>query len=183
MPRLRIDLCVALTIVLIMKIKLLALGFALLALSVPLGAEEPVVEEKEIPEVSEPPYAVGDHATFQGHYVPLEDGITLNFRIVGNLVRIYWLDEDDLIVEPQSKKGSLRFRGSIRGKAYHGLIPMTDQAGLATASGYVLTPHIFNVIMNLEHLEGEGLNNYTFRYLPTMDAIRETRELESSSTD
>jgi hypothetical protein len=166
-----------------MKSRIPALCLALFALSCPLGAEEVVVEEEVIPEVSEPPYEVGDHTTFQGHYIPLEDGISLNFRIVGNLVRIYWVDADDLIVEPQSSKGSLRFRGSIRGRAYHGLVPMTDQAGLVTASGYVLTPHIFNVIMNLEPLEGEGLNNYTFRYLPPMDAIRETRELEPSSTD
>lgn len=172
-----------------MKIRFLALGFALFAVSVPLRAEEVasavVIEEEAvvIPEVSEPPYVVGDHANFQGHYIQLEDEISLNFRIVGNLVRIYWMDADDLIVEPQSKKGSLRFRGSVRGAAYHGLVAMTDQAGLVSASGYVLTPHIFNVILNVEPLEGEGLNNYTFRYLPTMDPLRESKELESSSTD
>ena len=189
MPRPRIDLYVALTIVLVMKIRLLALGLALFAVSVPLGAEEvaPTAvidgEEVVIPEVSEAPYAVGDHANFQGHYIPLEEGISLNFRLVNNKVRVYWVDADGLIVEPQSKQGSLRFRGSVRGASYHGLVPMTDQAGLASASGLVLTPHIFNVILNLEPLEGEGLNNYTFRYLPTMDPIRETRELKSSSTD
>ena len=189
MPRPRIDLCAALTILLIMKIKLLALGLALFAVSVPLGAEEVTTsaaiegEEVVIPEVSEPPYVVGDHANFQGHYVPLEDGISLNFRIVDNLVYIYWVDADDLIVEPQSRKGNLRFLGSVRGLKYHGFVPMSGHAGLGTANGYVLAPHIFNVIINLEPLEGEDLNNYTFRYLPTMDAIRETRELAPSSTD
>ncbi|MFQ3243377.1 MAG: hypothetical protein ACI9JZ_003088, partial [Lentimonas sp.] len=114
-----------------MKSSTLALVLAFFALLLPLGAEEVAVEEQEIPEVSEPPYVVGDHANFQGHYIALEDGISLNFRIVGNLVRIYWVDADDLILEPQSQKGSLRFRGSIRGKAYHGLVSIGDQAGLA----------------------------------------------------
>lgn len=141
------------------------------------------MEEKVIPEVSEPPYAVGAHVTIQGHYIPLEEGISLNFRIVSNKVRIYWVDADDLIVEPQSKGGSLRFRGSVRGPAYHGLALQSNEAALGSASGLVLTPHIFNVILNLKPLDGDALNSYTFRYLPTLDATRETRELVSSSTN
>jgi hypothetical protein len=166
-----------------MKSRIPALCLAFVALSLPLTAEETAVEEKVIPEVSEPPYAVGDHATIQGHYIDLEEGISLNFRLVKNKVRVYWVDVDGLIVEPQSTGGSLRFRGSVRGPAYHGLALQSNEAALGSTSGLVLAPHIFNVILNLKPLEGEDLNAYTFRYLPSMDTTRETRELKSSSTD
>lgn len=179
----KIDLCTYLTMLTLMKFRIPALCLALLALSCPLAAEEAEVEEKVIPEVSEAPYEVGDHATIQGHYISLEDGISMNVRIVDNLVHIYWVDMDDLIVEPQSTGGNLRFVGSVRGATYHGLAPKNQDAALVSSNGLVLPPHIFNVILNLEPLGGGDLNNFSFRYLPTMDPVRETRELDGSSTD
>ncbi len=141
------------------------------------------MEEKVIPEVSEPPYAVGDHATIQGHYIPLEEGISLNFRLVNNIVRVYWVDADDLIVEPQSKGGSLHLQGPFRGLARHILALQSDEAALGSVRGFVYSPHIMSVILNVQPLEGDDLNTYTFRYLLTMDAARETRELDASSTN
>ena len=64
------------------------------------ASEDPVIEEA-LPEVSEPPYLIGDRANIQGSYIPLEEGISLNFRILNNRMYLYWVDKDDLIVEPQ----------------------------------------------------------------------------------
>jgi hypothetical protein len=163
-----------------MKSKIPALCLALFALSLPLGAEE-AIEEKVIPtEVSEPPYEIGNLVTQQGHYIELEDGLSINFRIVGNKVRIYWIDADGLIAEPQSSAGTVRFMGSVRGQAYHRVALLSDDAGLG-APGLVLTPHIFNVILNLEQAEGEALDNYTFRYVPAMDRPVDDAEPKGSA--
>jgi hypothetical protein len=166
-----------------MKLRIPTSFLALLLLTSPLVGESTGAEQRVIPEVSEPPYAVGDHATIQGYYIALDEGISLNFRLVNNKARLYWVDADDLVVEPQSTGGSLRFRGSVRGAAYHALTAQSNEAALGSTSGLVLSPHIFNVILNLKPLKGDGLNSYTFRYLPTMDVPRESRELSVSSTD
>lgn len=166
-----------------MKFKIAALCFVFLAWFTALAAAEPVVVEQAIPAVSDPPYAVGDHATIQGHYISLEEGIFLNFRIVDNLTRIYWVDADDLILEPRSNQGSLRLRGSVRGAKFHGLQLAADGVSLKSSNGLIFPPHIFNVILNLEPLDGAATDNYTFRFLPMMGNVRETRELDASSTD
>ena len=86
----------------------------------PLNAEESSSEEsnvdseEELPEYSEPPFTIGDRAIIQGYYIPLEEGISLNFRIRSNQMFVYWVDEDDLIIEPQASVGSFRVISTAR---------------------------------------------------------------------
>ena len=168
MPPSAIDLSVNAHILILMKSSITALCLVLFAWTVPLAAEE-VVEARVIPaEVSEPPYAIGDLVPQQGHYIALEEGLSLNFRIVNNKIRIYWIDADGLVAEPQSAGGTVRFKGSVRRQMFHHVARLSDDAGLGSP-GLVLKPHLFNVILNLEQAEGEGLGLYTFRYLPALD--------------
>jgi hypothetical protein len=150
-----------------MKSSLTVLCLILFAWTVPLAAQQ-VDQAAVIPaEVSEPPYAVGDRVVPQGHYIPVRDGLSLNFRIVGNQVRIYWIDAAGLVAEPQAAGGSVRLRGPVRGRDFLRVARLSDDAGLGSP-GLVLPPHSFFVVLNLERPEGEGLDHYTFRYVPAM---------------
>ena len=99
---------------LFMKLKFTLFCPLIFALLLPLNAEESSSEEsnvdseEELPEYSEPPFTIGDRAIIQGYYIPLEEGISLNFRIRSNQMFVYWVDEDDLIIEPQASVGSFR---------------------------------------------------------------------------
>ena len=119
-------------------------------------------------EVSDPPYAIGDLVPHQGHYIALQEGLSLNFRIVNNKIRIYWIDAAGLIVEPQAAGGTVRLRGSVRGRDFHRVARLSEDAGLGSPA-LVLPPHAFFVVLNVERAEGEGLDHYTFRYVPAMD--------------
>ena len=168
MPPSAIDLSVNAHILILMKSSITALCLVLFAWTVPLAAEE-VVEARVIPaEVSEPPYAIGDLVPQQGHYIALEEGLSLNFRIVNNKIRIYWIDAAGLIVEPQAAGGTVRLRGSVRGRDFHRVARLSEDAGLGSPA-LVLPPHAFFVVLNVERAEGEGLDHYTFRYVPAMD--------------
>ena len=105
-------------------------------------------QDAEIPtEVSEPPYKVGDLVVEQGYYI--DRGVEnpkINFRFVENRIRIYWIDANGLIVEPESSTATVRFTGSVRGRAYHGLKLLPSNAGLGSA-GVVVPPHLYNVIL------------------------------------
>ena len=129
------------------------------------------VEEKVIPtEISEPPYEVGELVTESGYYIKRgEDETQINFRIVGNKLRVYWIDTDGLIAEPEAAVGTVRFTGSVRGRPYHRLNKLSVDAGLG-AAGVVPPPHIFNVTLVIENPEDpKDLAQYSFRYVATMD--------------
>ena len=167
-----------------MKSKFTILCPLLLALLLPLCAQGSTAknsaaeEEKELPEYSYPPYSGGDRAIIQGYYFPPEDGISLNFRVLDNRMYIYWVDEDDLIVEPQASSGNVRFLAGVRGKNYYAMEPLPGEAGLGSVGGPVLPPHNFTVILSLEKEGSEELKTYpTFRHTLTTSDVRETREL------
>jgi ATP-dependent Clp protease protease subunit len=127
-------------------------------------------EAKEIPtEVSEPPYEVGELPSEQGYYLERADAPSINFRIVGNKIRIYWIDADGLIAEPETAAGSVRFTGSVRGRPYHRVELLSDDAGLG-AKGIIPPPHIYNVILTLEKPDSDELDSFSFRYIATMDS-------------
>ena len=171
-----------------MKLKLTLFCPLIFALLLPLQAQESTSEEsagkdeKELPEVSDPPYSVGDRATMQGHYIPLVDDISLNFRVLDNRMFVYWVDADDLIVEPQATAGNVRFIASVRGKIYYSMVALENEDGLGSQGGPVIPPHLFTVILNLEKADSE-FDTYTFRYTQAMAAPRETRELADSESD
>jgi len=142
---------------------------ALLALLIylPLSAQS---EDPEIPtEVSQPPYEVGDLATEQGYYIERgEDEPRINFRIVGNKLRLYWIDQDGLIAEPEYQAATVRFTGSVRGRAYHRLELLPEATGLG-APGIMVPPHLYNVILVFPADEGEKPVSHSFRYTSLMD--------------
>lgn len=182
----RIDLCASVSIVNAMKLRIPVLCLALFALSLPLSAEEtaPVeVEEKVIPtEISEPPYEVGQLPSEQGYYIKREGQTSINFRIVANQIRVYWIDEDGLIAEPEAVSGNVRLKGKPKIRSYFGLKSMEADAGLG-GEGIVKPPHYFNVTLYLESSEGGEGDLHTFRYLIAMDSPVEREEPTSDSSN
>jgi len=147
---------------------------AVLCLSLPVSvfgqAAEP--EEAVIPaEVSEPPYEVGDLVTESGHYIERgEEEPKINLRIVGNKFRVYWIDANGLIAEPEFAKASIRLAGSVRGRSYHYLRTLPEGSGLGSL-GLVAPPHIYNVTLVLiPDEEDKEATTYSFRYTPELDA-------------
>jgi hypothetical protein len=127
--------------------------------------------EPQIPtEVSEPPYAVGDLVVEQGYYLDRgEDANRINIRIVDNQFRLYWIDENGLIAEPEATEATLRRLGSVRGRPYHQLSLLPEGAGLGTTV-LVLPPHSFNAILYIGEAPDRAELTHSFRYLPSMNA-------------
>lgn len=152
----------------------LCLGFGLIGCALSLGA----AEEKEIPtEISEPPYTIGDLVSVQGYYIERADAPAINFRVVDNKIRIYWIDAHGLIAEPESVAGTVRFTGTVRGRSYHRVAKLTDEAGLG-ASSLALAPHIYNVILTLEKPDSDGPESHRFRYVSSMNKAVDEAKLE-----
>ncbi|MGJ8639514.1 MAG: hypothetical protein ACSHYA_08980 [Opitutaceae bacterium] len=156
-----------------MNFKTLPLHLRLLAIivlssvfSAVAQAEE--AEKVEIPtEISEPPYEVGQLPVEQGYYIKRGDDQTqINFRVVSNQMRVYWIDENGLIAEPEATAGNVRFTSSVRGRNFYGLTTVGGDAGIG-ASGIIPAPHIFNLILTLEG-SGEP-STHNFRYTANLD--------------
>lgn len=156
-----------------MKISSAVVFLALGALAcMPVFSAEPAPKvEKVIPtEVSQPPYKVGDLVTIQGYYIERPDLPSVNFRIVGNKLRVYWIDEDGLIAEPEASIGTVRFTTSTisRGRPFYELTVLPGGAGLG-AGDNIQPPHIFNVILGLGDPEAADAEVYTFRFNAAMN--------------
>ena len=90
---------------------------------------------------------------------------------------VYWVDEDDLIVEPKASSGNVRFLAGVRGKNYYAMEPLSGEAGLGSVGGPVLKPHNFTVILSLKKEGSEEFETYpNFRHTLTTSNVRETRE-------
>ena len=98
-------------------------------------------------------------------------------------MRLYWVDVDELIVEPRATSGNVRFIASVRGPIHFGMALLEDEDGLGSLGGPALQPHLFAVILSLEKANGETFDTYTFRYVPGMTATRETREFTAGEVD
>jgi hypothetical protein len=181
-----VDLHAVMTYFKNMKYNICFLSFGLFALSFSASlqaAEVEPAEEKVIPtEISEPPYEVGNLVTEQGYYIERdEDQTSINVRIVGNKLRLYWIDADGLIAEPEASVATVRLTGSVRGRPYHRLNRLSDDAGLG-APGFLPPPHLFNVILVIENPESDDPVTHTFRYVPAFDkAVDPTVSSESES--
>ena len=161
--------------------------FSTCALCLSLTAEETKteipVEEIVIPtEISEPPYEVGELPSEQGYYIERADQTTINFRIVGNRMRVYWIDENGLIAEPESVGGSVRLKGQPKIRTYFALSPIAGDAGLG-GTGIVKPPHLFTVFISLKQADSEELVSNSFRYTMAMDQPVDSAEPDASSTD
>lgn len=145
------------------------LSLLLCVVATNLWAEEASTEEAtEIPtEVSEAPYTVGELCSKQGYYIERgEEETQINFRIVDNKMRVYWIDVNGLIAEPEAKIGNIRFTGNVRGRAYYGLTAISGDAGIGSPA-VLPAPHIFNIILTLENAGKTTTHN--FRYTADMD--------------
>ncbi len=182
----RIDLCTVVAIVSAMKLTIPVICFAVCTLSLPISAQEAVsaeVEEKVIPtEISEPPYQVGQLPSQQGYYIERPGQTSINFRIVANKMRVYWIDADGLIAEPESIAGNARLNGKPKIRSYYNLQPISAAAGLG-GEGIVRPPHFFNVVLYLKQSEDGAGEVHTFRYLMSMDTPIESGEPNPTSTD
>lgn len=182
----RIDLCTIVAIVSAMKFIIPVICFALSTWSLPISAGQLVpaqVEEKVIPtEISEPPYQVGQLPSQQGYYIERPGQTSINFRIVANKIRIYWIDADGLIAPPESTAGNVRLNGKPKIRSYFNLQPITAAAGLG-GKGIVRPPHVFNAVLYLQQAEGGVGEGHTFRYLMSMDAPIESEEPNPTSTN
>lgn len=130
-----------------------------------------IVEEKIIPtEISEPPYQVGQLVTKQGYYISRgEDLPSINFRVVNNKMRVYWIDSDGLIAEPDASGGSVRFTSDVNSRTFHGLVKLSGEAGLGSL-GLVPPPHTFNLVLTLRNIDGpDEFSIYPFRFIYSMN--------------
>lgn len=130
-------------------------------------------------EIAEPPYEVGDLIMERGHYIEREGRTSINFRIEGSRIRIYWIDEEGRVAEPEASSGNVRFRGPVTGRPYHYLRPLSEGAGLG-ADGLIRKPFIFNVLLSLRK-NGEGnMTSYGFRFTADLNEPREPEILREA---
>lgn len=143
---------------------------ALFGLALSLFAQE----ANQLPEPSEPPFKVGDLPKESGYVIERPDAPDLNFRLVDNKMRLYWIDDDGLITEPEVSKVSVRFdQGWIRDsmRAFHLLRRLSDDTALG--SSYSLTvPHRYYITILIKRPGVEALETHRFRYTPEMDEVR-----------
>ena len=127
-------------------------------------------DDAEAPDPTEPPFEVGALPMASGYTIERADAPDLNFRIVDNKIRLYWIDDDGLIAEPELDAAVIRFSGSVRGRSFHRLSAVEGDAGLGSPYN-LLKPHLYNVLLVVESLAGADPLTYRFRYTPSMDAV------------
>ncbi len=121
---------------------------------------------------ADPPYQPGDRIVDMGYTIEREGNpIRINFRIVENRIRIYWLDADGRVVAPEAAVATVRFTGSVRGRSYHRATLLPEGGGLG-APGIVPPPHLRTVVLVIDATAGSSgdasPNSYRFRYTPAM---------------
>ena len=131
-------------------------------------------QESPVPlEPSEPPFEVGDLPLESGYMIERKGQPDLNFRIVNNKMRLYWLDEEGLIMEPEVSAVSLRFdkrRLPATTRYFHRLKRLSEDTGLG--SPYILpVPHRYFVTIIIAVPDSDEVKSYRFRYLPAMDEV------------
>lgn len=148
-----------------MKFAYILLGVFLTSFAV--GQE---TEEKEIPAPSEPPYEVGALPLESGYTIKREGAPDINFRFVDNKMRLYWLDEDGLVMEPEFEAATVRFTRVLRGRDFHRVKLLSDEAALGTTYN-VPPPHIYRVVLVLDGSNGEEGETFYFNYSLDMDKV------------
>lgn len=132
-----------------------------------------ITQEEALPEPSEPPFKVGELPLESGYLIKREDEPDLNFRIVDNKMRLYWIDDDGLIMEPDVSAVTIRFdENTLRNRTrdYHRLKRLSDDVALG--SPYILIPpHLYYVTLVINPPGSDEVKSYRFRYQPTMDKV------------
>lgn len=126
--------------------------------------------EADIPtEVSEPPYTVGDLVVEQGYYLDRGEGQTrINLRFFENKFRLYWIDENGLVAEPEAEEAVVRLVSSTRVRNLHNLSRLPEGAGLG-APALIFPPHTFNLVLHIPEAPERPELTHGFRYTPSMD--------------
>lgn len=96
----------------------------------------------------------------------------LNLRFVDNKMRVYWIDDDGFVTEPDADGVSVRFDRVLRGRDFHRLKPLNDEAGYGTTY-LVPKPHIYNGVLVLNSSDREEPEVHPFHYTADMDAVAE----------
>jgi hypothetical protein len=129
--------------------------------------------EDALPEPSEPPYEVGALPFESGYTIERADAPDLNFRIVDDRMRLYWLDDNGLIIEPKVSAVTIRFDRSAVSRAtrdYHRLKRLSDDTALG--SPYILVaPHLYYITLVISPPDSDEVESYRFRYMPAMDVV------------
>jgi hypothetical protein len=144
--------------------------FFMVLLGPVLGAAD--APPAELPEPSLPPYSVGALPLESGLMIERPERPDLNLRFVENKMRVYWIDEDGLVAEPDASLVTVRFYRVTRGRDYHRLARLGDEAGFGT-SYIVPKPHIYSGALTLNSDDREEPEVHAFRYTAEMDAVAE----------
>ncbi|MGJ8654311.1 MAG: hypothetical protein ACSHX8_13715 [Opitutaceae bacterium] len=159
----------------------LCLSLLLAATSTTVWAEDAAAEEFVMPtEISEAPYEVGQLPMEQGYYIGRgEEATKINFRIVDNKPRLYWIDENGLIAKPEASVASIRLTGQVRGRPYQQLTKLGGDAGLGGA-GIIPAPHIFRVdLVIIDPKDPTKKVAHNFRYSAEMDIAKKPEIMAS----
>ncbi|MEO0508287.1 MAG: hypothetical protein AAF065_00325 [Verrucomicrobiota bacterium] len=131
-------------------------------------------EETQL-EPTEPPYEVGALPIEGGYLIEREDAPNLSFRIIENNIRLYWLDDEGLIIEPELDRATVRFRRDARGRDYFLLSRLEDDTALGSPYP-VFKPHLHHVFLVLISNEDEDPERHHFRFTPSMSAVADSGE-------
>ncbi len=127
-------------------------------------AEEKVIPEEE----SSPPFQVGQLADRAGYDIELAEGGYVNFRFVNGRMRVYFFDEDRLVIEPSSTTGSVRFHKTVAGKKFYALSPIDGDVGLGNYE-FIPYPHTYNLVLNLKDPDSGAMRTNAIRYVQRMN--------------
>lgn len=142
------------------------LGFCMLIASLVFAqqAEKKVIPEEE----SSPPFEVGQLADKAGYDIKLAEGGFINFRFVKGKMRVYFFDEDRLVIEPTSTSGNVRFNKTVGGKKFYALSPIDGDVALGNYE-FIPYPHTYSLVLNLKDTETGKLQTNAFRYVQRMN--------------
>lgn len=130
----------------------------------------PAQEVLELPEPSSPPFEVGALPVEAGYTIEREDAPNIIFRIIENKMRLYWLDENGLIMEPEVDAATIRFDQTNLPETtrdYHRLKRLSGDTALGSPY-FLRPPHWYHVTLVLKDPKTEEISSYRFRYLPSM---------------
>ena len=71
------------------------------------------------------------------------------FRMVGSRMRVYWLDADGRVIEPQSPSGGMPISQAYPWSEGFPLQPVGGNVALGHPES-IPYPHIFNLVLNLQ---------------------------------
>lgn len=131
-------------------------------------------EKVEMPEPSEPPFEVGALPLESGYTIEREDAPNINFRIIKNKMRLYWIDDKGLIMKPEVDASTIRFDSTNlpdTTRDYHRLKLLSDDTALGSPY-FLRVPHRYYATLVLKNPETGEISSYRFRYVPKMGEVK-----------